>query len=513
MPQDPCTILLIDDSPEDCELVRDLLPAGYTFVEAGTVAEGLALMREGKIDCVLSDLKLPDATGLEMLLETRNLVGHSAPPIVLLTGSYGDDIGLQAIQLGAQDLLLKDELSAGLLQRTIRHARERHRLERASRQPRLEWREFAERFQLACEAAGVSYWDWDRNKDIVFVSKTHLPLYGLPPSSSITLQGWLNTVHEEDRDRARDAMQRALLEESTCGWEVRTTWPDGSVHWVASRGRLAPGFGKGEARLIGLAWDITALKETEEQLRATIKKLTHANEETRDFAYDVAHDLRAPIRTVSVCAQKLAADLGEQKLAIEGPLQRIQKGMRRMDDLVQSLNAFVSAGNAPNAPTEGVALSEAMQDCLSNLQSQIEEAKAIIRVFDLPEIRYHRSALVQLLQNLVENALRYRKTDLAPEVDIRASYHRDEVHVSVRDNGQGFEQRFAEQIFQAFQRLHGTAHSGSGLGLATCSRIVARFGGRIWAESALGVGSTFYFSVPKHLIVEPIAAHSGSSER
>ncbi len=381
MPTDLCTILLIDDSHEDRQVVRNLLQPGYAFHEARTGAEGLAMLAAGEFDCVLLNQNLPDASGLDVLLESKRRLGNSAPPTVLLTGSSGEPIGPRALQCGARDFLPKDEIGAALLQRTIQHARERHRF-------------------------------------------------------------------EQDR------------------------------------------------------------QETEEQLRATVKELVHSNEETRVFAYALAHDLRAPIRTVSIFTQLLAADLGEPSPKVRGHLRHIQTGMRRMDELVQSLDSFVCASKVPDSPAQGVPLLEAMQDCLSNLQAQIQASNAIIRFSSLPGIIYHRTALVQLLQNLIENAIKYRKAELAPEIEIHAFHDENEVRVAVRDNGQGFDQKYAERIFEAFQRLHGTTHAGSGLGLAACRRIVSRFGGRIWAESTPGVGSTFHFSIPKHLVIEPMAAQN-----
>ena len=144
---------------------------------------------------------------------------------------------------------------------------------------------------------------------------------------------------------------------------------------------------------------------------------------------------------------------------------------------------------------ECVPLQESLQIALANLQNEIEENKADIIVGALPCVRGPRTQLAMLLQNLIGNAIKYRAEE-APRIRIEAIQEKNHWRVSVSDNGEGFDSQYAAQIFEPFKRLHDEDISGSGIGLATCKRIVERLGGRIWAESTPGKSSTFFFTLP-----------------
>jgi light-regulated signal transduction histidine kinase (bacteriophytochrome) len=130
-----------------------------------------------------------------------------------------------------------------------------------------------------------------------------------------------------------------------------------------------------------------------------------------------------------------------------------------------------------------------------NLQHHIEQSEAVISVEDLPTVLGDRTRIVMVFQNLIGNALKYRRVEV-PQIRIYSVQEGTLWRVSVADNGQGFESDYAETIFKPFRRLHGQNVPGSGIGLATCKRVIERLGGRIWAESTLGAGSTFHFTLP-----------------
>ena len=142
-----------------------------------------------------------------------------------------------------------------------------------------------------------------------------------------------------------------------------------------------------------------------------------------------------------------------------------------------------------------VPLREPVEIALINLQNDIEQTGAQVNVGPLPTVKVDRSQLTLVFQNLIGNAVKFR-TDEPPRLQIGATRENREYVVSIADNGQGFDPRFAEQIFLPFKRLHGSETPGSGIGLATCKRIIERMRGRIWAEAAPGKGATFYFTLP-----------------
>ena len=144
---------------------------------------------------------------------------------------------------------------------------------------------------------------------------------------------------------------------------------------------------------------------------------------------------------------------------------------------------------------EPVSAKLCLQEAIWNLQGVIQETGALVTNDELPSIPFHPQQLAQLFQNLIGNALKYRRAD-PPRVYISADRREGEWVFSVRDNGLGFSPEHAERVFLAFKRLHGREYPGTGIGLAICRRIVERHGGRIWAESQIGAGSTFFFSAP-----------------
>jgi light-regulated signal transduction histidine kinase (bacteriophytochrome) len=139
-----------------------------------------------------------------------------------------------------------------------------------------------------------------------------------------------------------------------------------------------------------------------------------------------------------------------------------------------------------------------VEDALANLAQDIQSAGATVEVSGLPSVIGRRAHFVQLFQNFIQNAIKYRGSD-PPRVRITAELNSDECLVHVADNGIGFDAKYAESIFEPFRRLHGQEYPGSGIGLAICGKIVAQYGGRIWAESEINKGSVFSFAIPSSL--------------
>ena len=168
--------------------------------------------------------------------------------------------------------------------------------------------------------------------------------------------------------------------------------------------------------------------------------------------------------------------------------------LERLNALMDDILTFSEIGNAPQQRSL-ISLDHPLQLALANLKHHIEHNGASITIGSLPEVQSDRTQMVMVFQNLIGNALKYRR-DEAPHIRIEAVQEGSDWRISVADNGQGFETVHASAIFEPFKRLHGKNIKGSGIGLATCKRIVERLGGRIWAESVPGQGSTFFFTVP-----------------
>jgi light-regulated signal transduction histidine kinase (bacteriophytochrome) len=213
-----------------------------------------------------------------------------------------------------------------------------------------------------------------------------------------------------------------------------------------------------------------------------------------------SHDLQEPLRMVNTYSQLFLRRLGPQTSPeLEQYAEYIRGGVRRMETLLRDLLAYSRAGHHELASESGTAdLQAAVQQAIADLDSKIKETQAQLLIQPLPVVVGEEGQMSHVFLNLLSNAIKYRKTSERPCVRISAQHVADQWIISVADDGIGFEQRHAERIFGLFKRLHRQEeYPGTGLGLAICKRIVERYGGRIWAESRPGAGSTFSFSLPE----------------
>jgi light-regulated signal transduction histidine kinase (bacteriophytochrome) len=185
------------------------------------------------------------------------------------------------------------------------------------------------------------------------------------------------------------------------------------------------------------------------------------------------------------------------KLDHEGKqlLTEIEAATRRLGTLIQDLLEFSAFSSKPACSIEPTSAESALEVVLDDLRGMIVESNAVVEAGPLPLLHMDRTSLIQLLQNLVANAIRYRSA-ASPRIQISARQEEGHWHICCSDNGIGIPAEFSERIFEPFKRLHGQEIPGSGIGLALCKKIVERYGGRIWVESIVGQGSTFHFRIP-----------------
>ncbi|MBA3352089.1 MAG: PAS domain S-box protein [Blastocatellia bacterium] len=259
----------------------------------------------------------------------------------------------------------------------------------------------------------------------------------------------------------------------------------------------------GTNHFISIKSDITERKLAEEQLRIFNHKLQLSNRELQDFAFVASHDLQEPLRKVQTFADRLSTKysgaLDETGLDY---LERMRNAAGRMQTLIQDLLSF-SRVTTQAQPFMPVNVEEITKGVLSDLEVKIEETGATVEMRGLPVIDADPSQIRQLVQNLVGNALKFRRDGVAPIVKISAEPRENgnggAYEITVEDNGIGFDEKYLDKIFTVFQRLHGRAeYEGSGIGLAVCRKIVERHNGTITAISAPGSGAKFKFTLPTH---------------
>ncbi|MGO9387141.1 MAG: PAS domain S-box protein [Methanobacterium sp.] len=293
-------------------------------------------------------------------------------------------------------------------------------------------------------------------------------------------------------DRLKKTQAGENIPEST---EYKVRDKDGRTLY----GLLNMSFSYKEGKPVGalvVAQDITDRKLAEIKLEETMERLKSSNQELEKFAYVASHDLQEPLRMVSSFTQLLEKQY-KDKLDNEANeyINFIVNGAKRMQELINDLLAYSRVTNKAYI-FEKVDLEKVLDDAIFNQEINIEKNQAIITREPLPEIIGDYSQMVQVFQNLLGNALKYRGKRI-PRINFSALKNVGNWLISVQDNGIGIEPENFDEIFKMFRRLHTIdEYNGTGIGLSICKKIIERHGGKIWVESKLGKGSTFYFTIP-----------------
>jgi light-regulated signal transduction histidine kinase (bacteriophytochrome) len=238
----------------------------------------------------------------------------------------------------------------------------------------------------------------------------------------------------------------------------------------------------------------------EQRVVERTEQLQTANEELEAFSYSVSHDLRAPLRHVMGFVELLQKDAGpllsETSL---GHLTTISEAAKQMGNLIDDLLDFSRVRRAEMQMVD-VDLDELVGDALGDFQAEIKERNIVWIIHPLPPVSADRALLRMVLVNLISNAVKFTGARAEAKIEIGCAPGGDgETTIFIRDNGAGFDPRYAHKLFGVFQRLHSQDQfEGTGIGLANIQRIIHRHGGRVWAEGVIDGGATFHFSIPKH---------------
>jgi PAS domain S-box-containing protein len=308
--------------------------------------------------------------------------------------------------------------------------------------------------------------------------------------SDVVGQSYYRYTPPEDLEMVRGHVRKVLATGEPVSYEHRPSRPSGA-EWYSVQ--LAPI--RDSKRIIGFTvslMDITDLKRT--QLR-----LEQSNRELENFASVASHDLQEPLRKIQTFSERVSSMYAET-LGPEGRdyLERMNNAATRMRKLIDDLLAY-SRVSSKTQTLHLVDLSELARGVLGDLETSIEQSRATVTIGQLPTLEASPMQMRQLLQNLLSNALKFRKDDVPPAISLNATVdpESNRCELRVEDNGIGFEEKYVDRIFNVFQRLHGRGkYEGTGIGLAICRRIAERHGGSIQARSAPGRGSTFIVTLP-----------------
>lgn len=270
-------------------------------------------------------------------------------------------------------------------------------------------------------------------------------------------------------------------------------------------------------RISGIVQDITTQQNQEEIIRKALKALNEKNEDLEkyidsnlqleNFAYMASHDLKAPIRTIVSFTQLLKRSLKDRLQDNEEEyLQYISSGANSMKNLIEDLLTY-SRVNTNNHQLEEVALPRILESIQLNLQTALEDSGGSIKIKNIPDsIQADSTMMRQLFQNLVENAIKFRRPGIAPKVEIGCSSTEDYWNFYIKDNGIGISPEFQEKIFLLFRKLHSSSqYEGTGIGLALCKKIVEQHGGKIWVNDEYKEGTCFQFTLRKELVLDLVS--------
>ncbi|WP_457418198.1 PAS domain S-box protein [Roseateles sp. P5_E7] len=337
----------------------------------------------------------------------------------------------------------------------------------------------------------------------LYVNPAWLEIAGMTLEASLG-EGWMRVVHPAHRTQMRAAFAEVLASERVVVTEHRYLRPDGGEVWV--RGHAVPLREGGQVSgFIGTVEDITSRRQVDAELQDRREELQRSNAELEQFAYVASHDLQEPLRMIASYSQLI---LRRHRDAMPAEAQEfmafIEDGGRRAQALIADLLS-VARVNSHGKPLEPVSVASVLKEVMRSLRVALLEGNPTLTWDEhLPTVRADRRQLSQLLQNLLANALKFRGE--APlRIHVGAARESDgRWRISVRDNGLGIDPKFHQRIFGMFQRLHlRDEHAGTGIGLAICKKVVERHGGRIGVDSALGQGSTFWFTLEEAPAEEP----------
>lgn len=285
-----------------------------------------------------------------------------------------------------------------------------------------------------------------------------------------------------------ELLERVERSGRTHGQDVELKRPDGKTIWVAMT-EMVTLDDERHPVIDGLIQDISRLRKAQEDL-------SRSNQDLKEFASVASHQLQEPLRIVERYTQLLVEDYQSQlDPEIDQFIRLAHDAAFRMQDLIDDLLAF-SKIDSPTRSFRECNASELVEEALENLRAVIEDKKADVRCTDLPEeVVADPRQMVQLFQNLISNGIKFHSGEGIPQIQISAALRNGEHVFSIQDNGIGIDPEELENIFHLFSRLH-PEYPGTGLGLAICQRIAKRHGGRIWARSESGRGSTFYVTLP-----------------
>ena len=516
------SLLLVDDRPENLLALETVLGGqGYELVTAGSGREALRALLGREFAVILLDVSMADLDGFETaaLIREREKTKHT--PIIFLTAvNRSESFVFKGYQHGAVDYLLKPfppeilrakvAVLVDLYQKGEQVKRQEQRLREAERgRHEAELAKVQARqnrfFSLSLEMMAIVRFDGR----LLELNASWEPVLGFT-SKDLLARPFLELIHPSDRAAAGAVLDRLRASGGTASFECRCMTRSGSMRWLHWN---AAAFAQ-EGVFYAVARDVTERKRGEEELRTLneglekrvaertseldrqSRALARSNAELEQFAYVASHDLREPLRKIAGFVELLSMRWrGKFDAESDEHIGFVLDGVKRMQALISGLLEY-SRLDAEPRELEMVDAGVVVDRALQNLGVLVQESGADVKLGPLPQVKGDPLLLLQLFQNLIGNALKFRREE-KPSVKVSASRENGHWVFTVEDNGIGIDPQYQDRIFAIFKRLHGRdKYPGSGLGLAICKKVVEKHRGRIWVESEPGRGAAFRFTLP-----------------
>jgi PAS domain S-box-containing protein len=538
--KNPPTIMIVDDKPENLDILSlTLRDCGYSVRPAPNGKLALKAIDEVMPDLILLDVMMPEMDGFEVCRILKANKKTEDIPVIFLTALGRNEDEEKGLSLGAVDYITKpfiiplikarvnthlqlkfhqDNLEDLVKERTIELINANKKLvaeisERKLAEKKIKESEQKFRNLFDFSPVGKSLTEIDGT---IHVNRAFCEILGYTEYDMKSIK-WMDITHPDDiqlTSKIVESLTEGNISSARC--EKRYIHKNGNVVWADVSTFLQRDSDNKIQYFITTINDITARKKNEEDLKESKlnlekkvsertvelnkknKQLDIANKELESFAYTVSHDLRAPLRAIDGFVKILIEDHGS-KLNNDAMhiCSIISENAHKMGDLIDDLLRFSRIGKTELIPSM-IDMRSIVESVFSDLTILEKKSDINFQIKNLYDASGDTDLIRQVWSNLINNAIKFTSKKEVRTIEINSWYEEDEVVYSIRDNGAGFDPKYVSKLFNVFQRLHSSREfDGTGVGLAIVHRIITRHGGKVWAESDLGKGATFYFSLKK----------------
>lgn len=505
---DRTKLLLVDDDRDNLLALHAILePLGQQLMLASSGLEALRLCLDNEFAALLLDVRMPDMDGFETAEMIRARKRSSHTPILFLTGYRSDEQLFRGYDLGAVDFLFKP-IVPEILQSKVAVFVELSRKEQMLRRKTEALERTEQKFRAVLEAAPDAMVITDETGLIQLANSRTDFLFGYRRDQLVggniisIIPSWKSDcANKETQGNVTPLSETRVLavrrDGSSFTAQITTSPFDANGICITTAVRDATEQVEAEQRILRLN------AELEKRVSERTADLKRSNEALQQFAWAASHDLQEPTRMVLSYSQWLRKSaIGKLNEKEQNMLECVEQNSRRLEALLEAIREYIYISESGSEPWTTVDCNAVVKDVLENLRGAITDSNAEVTCAHLPTLEAVEILLVQVFQNLISNAIKYRDEGRSPRITVGSSVREDGAHVlSVKDDGIGIDPQYADHIFHVFKRLHGRKYSGTGIGLAICKSAVERLGGNIWVESEPGKGSTFRFALPQRRAV------------